>query len=66
MIPKTTPTAAGGRRTSAGLLRGRRRALRRLKAERGPHNERVRLITFVWSGQTGEQPVIFAARSWLQ
>ena len=28
--------------------------------------ELVRLITFVWVGRTGSQPVIYADRSWLQ
>ena len=36
------------------------------RADPGSRNERVRLITFVWSGRTGNQPVIFADRSWLQ
>lgn len=28
--------------------------------------ELVRLITFVWRGRAGSQPVIYAVRSWLQ
>lgn len=28
--------------------------------------ELVRLITFVWRGHAGSQPVIYAVRSWLQ
>jgi hypothetical protein len=65
MFAKTTPDTAGGRRASGTLVRPRRRAGRRRASAESPH-ERVRLITFVWSGRTGDQPVIFADRSWLQ
>ena len=53
--------AAVGGRIHAPRQRADRRA-----ADPGSRNERVRLITFVWSGRTGDQPVIFADRSWLQ
>jgi len=63
MIAKPTPNAAV-RRTTVGLRRRRRPGRRGMEA--GSQQERVRLITFVWSGRTGDQPVIFADRSWLQ
>jgi hypothetical protein len=66
MIAKRTPGSAGGRRASGGMIRAGSRPAHRPRVDPDPHNERVRLITFVWSGRTGNQPVIFADRSWLQ
>ncbi|HEV8402802.1 MAG TPA: hypothetical protein VGQ31_07180 [Candidatus Limnocylindrales bacterium] len=71
MIAKTTPGTGAMRRATGGPGRaGRRRVPRRRtdpgSTDPGSTNERVRLITFVWSGRTGSQPVIFADRSWLQ
>jgi hypothetical protein len=66
MIAKTTPGTAGGRRVVGGGLIHDGQARSPERADPSSHNERVRLITFVWSGRTGDQPVIFADRSWLQ
>ena len=65
MIAKSIPATADGRGATAGHLRTTRPVVRGHGVDAGSHNECVRLITFVWSGRTGEQPVIFADRSWL-
>jgi hypothetical protein len=64
MIAKTRPGTAGERGATAGLAR--RPGVRGHRSGAASRNERVRLITFVWSGRTGAQPVILADRSWLQ
>jgi hypothetical protein len=66
MLTKTTRGTARARRAARAPLRGGRRTRRNDRADPDSHNERVRLITFVWTGRTGSQPVIFADRSWLQ
>jgi hypothetical protein len=65
MIDKTTAVTACRRRVTTGIL-ARPRSIPRQRSDPRASNERVRLITFVWTGLTGDQPVIYADRTWLQ
>jgi hypothetical protein len=66
MIDKTPSRIHDPEGHSRAIARRRPPRLRRDDAVVAMPSERVRLITFVWSGRTGEQPVIYADRSWVQ
>jgi hypothetical protein len=66
MIAKTPSRNHEPRAHSGAIARKRPPKVRRDDAAVAMPSERVRLITFVWSGRTGEQPVIYADRSWVQ
>jgi hypothetical protein len=66
MMAKATAGTTGGRRVAGRMVQAGRRRADQDPGDQGSHNERVRLITFLWTGRTGNQPVIFADRSWLQ
>jgi hypothetical protein len=65
MIDKT-PSRIHEPRGSRASARTRPPTVRRDDGAVAMPSERVRLITFVWSGRTGEQPVIYADRSLVQ
>jgi hypothetical protein len=66
MIDKPTSTSEGARGRARGIPAARSRGASLEKAADAGRNERVLLITFMWSGRTGSQPVIYADRSWVQ
>ena len=66
MIDKTPTRIPEPWGHSRAIARRRPPTVRRDDAAVAMPSERVRLITFVWPGRTGVQPVIYADRSWVQ